>query len=285
MFLGGVLGAIAGGFINSAFANDSANRQADRNQALMEKQNEMNVENYKNRYQWQVEDMRKAGLNPILSSNLGAGSVGSAGLAGVSMPSSGGGAGDVGASINTALARDLTRKSVAIEQQNANTAEYRAETERVGVENEAKNLESQVKFRDTQIQLMSDMQAFEMDLKKQSFDRDTKIAFQRLDAEIEHWKRQDMNGAAMAGAAFASAAAQQALAATAEANGIAERDLKEAQRILTQQEGLTEHERTIREAWRNSDMYRTSESATGLISSILSVASMASGVRHQLDID
>lgn len=36
-------------------------------------QNEASKEAYKHRYQWQVADLRKAGLNPILATSLGAG--------------------------------------------------------------------------------------------------------------------------------------------------------------------------------------------------------------------
>ena len=39
----------------------------------VQKQNEGSERAYKNRYQWQVNDLRKAGLNPILAASLGAG--------------------------------------------------------------------------------------------------------------------------------------------------------------------------------------------------------------------
>lgn len=275
-WLGSALGSVASGIFGMA----SAHQQQDAAAAMSKQQHEWNVEDYQHRYQWAVQDMRRAGLNPILAATNGiSGSINGTSAPSMAMAPTP----DFAASINSAFARDVSKKGLEIEQQNANTAQYKAETERMGMENEAKNLESQVSYRDIQIRLAEEMQKFDMDIKKQSFDRDTKIAFARLDAEIAHWQRQDMNGASMAAAAFSSAAAQQALAATAEANGISERELKEAERILTEQKGLTEEQRTLREVWRNSEMYRGSESATGFVSSILSLASMARGAKGAIE--
>lgn len=53
----------------------SASSQEDTNEANQEMQSEANTENrenYQNRHQWEVEDLRKAGLNPILSANSAA---------------------------------------------------------------------------------------------------------------------------------------------------------------------------------------------------------------------
>ena len=67
MFLGGL-----GGTLISTAANlYSANRA-----------NQQNVHNYQNRHQWEVEDLKKAGLNPVLSANAG-GSVAGAPMANI----------------------------------------------------------------------------------------------------------------------------------------------------------------------------------------------------------
>lgn len=60
--IGAVGSIIAGDRVSSASAKSARET------------NEYNRENYKHRYQWQVEDMRKAGLNPALSYTTGAGS-------------------------------------------------------------------------------------------------------------------------------------------------------------------------------------------------------------------
>lgn len=66
--------AAAGKVASGLFGASSARRAAT-------KAWERTVKAYKHRYQWQMKDMRKAGLNPILSADIGAAGVGSAGIA------------------------------------------------------------------------------------------------------------------------------------------------------------------------------------------------------------
>lgn len=68
-FLGSAAGAVAGGIasiIGGALGN-SASRHAST------VANERNVYNYQHRYQWSMQDMQKAGLNPILAATQGIG--------------------------------------------------------------------------------------------------------------------------------------------------------------------------------------------------------------------
>lgn len=60
--LGSVAGSVLGSAVDFGF-----------NSAGAAQQNKWNVENYKHRYQWAVEDMRAAGLNPILAATNGLG--------------------------------------------------------------------------------------------------------------------------------------------------------------------------------------------------------------------
>lgn len=68
-FLGSAAGAVAGAIGGIISGNMSANA----NSAAAAQANAWNVENYKHRYQWAVEDMRNAGLNPILAATNGIG--------------------------------------------------------------------------------------------------------------------------------------------------------------------------------------------------------------------
>lgn len=80
---------------------------------------------YKHRYQWQVEDMRKAGLNPMLSFDTGAGSVGSAPVNQE--------AGALGEGIAAASAKGLQNKQsqALIQNTTQNTAKQAAETRNI----------------------------------------------------------------------------------------------------------------------------------------------------------
>jgi hypothetical protein len=65
----GIVGSVLGGglsFLGGERANDSSARSVER-------QLEFQRESYQNRYQWQMEDMKKAGLNPMLAYQQGAG--------------------------------------------------------------------------------------------------------------------------------------------------------------------------------------------------------------------
>ena len=65
-WLSNTLGSVAGSVLGSAVQNHY-------NSANAAQANKWNVENYKHRYQWAVEDMRKAGLNPVLAATSGIG--------------------------------------------------------------------------------------------------------------------------------------------------------------------------------------------------------------------
>lgn len=65
-WLGDVAGSLAGSIFGSAVQNHY-------NSANAAQANAWNVENYKHRYQWAVQDMEAAGLNPILAATNGIG--------------------------------------------------------------------------------------------------------------------------------------------------------------------------------------------------------------------
>lgn len=68
-FLGSAAGAFTGGIasiIGGALSNSAARHSST-------VANQRNVDNYKHRYQWSMEDMQKAGLNPMLAATQGIG--------------------------------------------------------------------------------------------------------------------------------------------------------------------------------------------------------------------
>lgn len=70
----GAIGAIGGSVIGTAGNLWGASKQNTFNAEQALKQMLFQERAYKNRYQWQVEDMKKAGLNPALAYSQGAGS-------------------------------------------------------------------------------------------------------------------------------------------------------------------------------------------------------------------
>lgn len=68
-FLGAAAGAVGGGI--SSIISGALNNSAARHAATVA--NQRNVYNYQHRYQWSMDDMQKAGLNPILAATQGVG--------------------------------------------------------------------------------------------------------------------------------------------------------------------------------------------------------------------
>lgn len=115
-WLSNTLGSIAGSVLGSAVQNHY-------NSANAAQANAWNVENYKHRYQWAVEDMRNAGLNPILAATNGiGGSISGASAASVGMS-------DIGSTMNSARAASAAERqaknaeNLAVSQIEKNVAE------------------------------------------------------------------------------------------------------------------------------------------------------------------
>lgn len=115
-WLSNTLGSIAGSVLGSAVQNHY-------NSANAAQANAWNVENYKHRYQWAVEDMRNAGLNPILAATNGiGGSISGASAASVGMS-------DIGSTMNSAKAASAAERqaknaeNLAVSQIEKNVAE------------------------------------------------------------------------------------------------------------------------------------------------------------------
>lgn len=115
-WLSNTLGSVAGSILGSAVQNHY-------NSANAAQANAWNVENYKHRYQWAVDDMRAAGLNPILAATNGiGGSISGASAASVGMS-------DIGSTMNSARAASAAERQaknaehLAISQIDKNVAE------------------------------------------------------------------------------------------------------------------------------------------------------------------
>lgn len=114
--LGNIAGSVLGGLGSSEI-------QSQYNEKAIRLQNELNVDNYRHRYQWAAEDMRNAGLNPILAATNGiGGSISGASAASVGMS-------DIGSTMNSAKAASAAERQaknaehLAVSQIDKNVAE------------------------------------------------------------------------------------------------------------------------------------------------------------------
>lgn len=129
----GIIGNVGGAVIGGLFGQSSAADQFNRQKKLIDYQHQLQVDDFKHRYQWSTEDMKAAGLNPILAATSGIGgnisgvSAGNAAMA----PTP-----DFANAINSGLARDLVKSEMKIKQQEADTNRMNAETARDNVNNE-----------------------------------------------------------------------------------------------------------------------------------------------------
>lgn len=81
------LSDLLGGGLNSVYSAAAAKKQYEYNLALQKQAQKHQINMYKHQNQWRVEDLRAAGLNPILSTHA-ASSMPSSGMNSVSMPHS-----------------------------------------------------------------------------------------------------------------------------------------------------------------------------------------------------
>lgn len=128
------VGSAAVGAISSALGASSA---YSRQKKLLAKQNEYNVYNYQHRYQWAVDDLRQAGLNPILAANSAgavAGSVSSSSTPAVATADTS----DIGESGRNhsalKLQAKIAEKELAIKQTEADTNKMNAESNKINAE-------------------------------------------------------------------------------------------------------------------------------------------------------
>lgn len=165
-WLSDTLGSVAGSVLGSAVQNHY-------NSANAAQANAWNVDNYKHRYQWAVDDMRAAGLNPILAATNGiGGSISGASAASVGMS-------DIGSTMNSA------RSASAAERQ-AKNAEHLA-----GSQIDKNNAEADsTRQRTHGIVLENGILANDLNLREQTYEKRLGYELQRMDQELQNLRLQ-----------------------------------------------------------------------------------------------
>lgn len=165
-WLSDTLGSVAGSVLGSAVQNHY-------NSANAAQANAWNVENYQHRYQWAVDDMRAAGLNPILAATNGiGGSISGASAASVGMS-------DIGSTMNSARSASAAERQaknvehLASSQIDRNVAEadyFRQNTHGVVIDNGIK--------------------ANNLNLLEQTYEKRLGYELQKMDQELQNLRLQ-----------------------------------------------------------------------------------------------
>lgn len=165
-WLSNTLGSVAGSVLGSAVQNHY-------NSANAAQANAWNVENYKHRYQWAVEDMRNAGLNPVLAATNGiGGSISGASAASVGMS-------DIGSTMNSA-------KAASAAERQAKNAEHLAVSQ---IEKNVAEADS-VRQSTHGIVLDNGIKANNLNLAEQTYEKRLGYELQRMDQELQNLRLQ-----------------------------------------------------------------------------------------------
>lgn len=199
---------------------------------------EANREFYQNRHQWEVADLKKAGLNPILSAN-------SAGGSGIGATASAGASADIGSAINAVTNSASRRRELDIADKNAEAALKQAEASQMNAATKSRETDSQIKLNDStigkqssdievnkslinfqaaQTAYMQNKQVLETAMNHaeiREIDQRIQNSVLELAGKLELWQKEG-------NAALTNAEANRMMAATAEANGISLRQLQAA---------------------------------------------------------
>lgn len=168
-WLSDAVGSVAGSIFGSAV-------QGHYNSAASAQQNAWNVENYKHRYQWAMEDMRNAGLNPILAATNGiGGSIAGSSAASIGMP-------DVAGNLSSARGVSASSKQAKVaenlstSQIEKNIADAKASSANAGL----------ATANTTNAGLQNKILQNDVDFKTKTFDQHVQFEFDRMKAEIDN---------------------------------------------------------------------------------------------------
>ena len=238
----GIASDIIGGILGASSAEEAAERQFEYQKELAHIQNDYNVTNYQHRHQWEVADLRRAGLNPILSANS-AGSVAAAGQA--QAPAVQPQKYDLSKAINAIANTALVKKQTDLAEYQSQTERIKADADMLRARNDEARTPSAISLAENQsgyLVKQTEMLDKNYELQKLYNDAQVREIDQRIinsvmevQAKVKYYEQSGhaalMSASAQqasAAAALRSAAAQEMMADVAAANGISVRQLNDA---------------------------------------------------------
>ena len=240
-FLGDIAGAVIGAGSSIWGANQS-------NSAAFEMQaNSINAqrESMQNRHQWEVEDLRKAGLNPILSATNSAGGSISGATANVTAPDISGALNKIANSAFAKKQTELLEKELQVKQDNAKANLTNADANQINSQarmieahNDQVKTNSAVEYNNANISYLGAMTNYTKQKqenetamnKMQIKEIDQRIvnSIQELAAKVVYLQKTGDAALMSASAAQRNAAAQELMAQVASENGVSLRQLQSA---------------------------------------------------------
>lgn len=229
---------VAGSLIGARMQNSASSR-------LMEQSAGYSREGLQNRHQWEVEDLRKAGLNPILSATNSAGG-------GMNVGAPAGAGPDLTKALEQISNSALARKETELAQYKADTDRIKAQADLIRAEQDkartssaielntqsASNQMQQAKLAVKQTEMLDknyELQKIYTMANVKEIDQRIINSVAEVKAKVQYLAdagaaelRKASAAESAAGAAWASAQAQQVIAQVAEQNGISQRQLNEA---------------------------------------------------------
>ena len=244
-WLGGALGAV-GSVVSGLFGQRSADKANEAQAALSEQQHKWNVEDYQHRYQWAAEDMRKAGLNPILAATNGIGGS----INGTSVPAAHAASmPDLGSAFTSAY-QTSTQKEIAKMQNEV--AKEGLVLEKLRIFNAKEKQDNDIKLDNARFDLEKMVQEAAIKRADELNSATIQNMKDRLEMEREHLERFDLNGAAMAAAAMQSANAAGLQAAVAAELGISKQEVMKAEEAYIGLQSANAQEALYWQKWLNA---------------------------------
>lgn len=268
----GIAGSIGGSIVSGLFGQSSASQQFERQKELMKLQHDMQVDDYKHRYQWSVGDMREAGLNPVLAATAGiGGSINGVSSGSVSMAPTP----DFASAFNSAYS---TRNQKEIARMQNDIAKDQLKLQELDVNSAVDQRRNEIVLSQGRFELEKWTAHENMRLKEVMQDAQIKNMVERLQADIEHMARQDSNGAVSAAAAMAQANASGLMAAVQERLGISREELNKAQEAYVALQSANADESLKWQKWLNDHPY--TRGAVGMLGSIFDTVGLVSGAHN-----